>query len=58
VNAAHTERTEEQEILFKSSADVTTTEIRRVKRRREMKKGKKEYRLSGILATLPIIKLY
>jgi hypothetical protein len=57
VNAAHTER-KEQEILFKSSADATATEIRRVKRRKEMKGGKKEHRLSGILAALPIIKLY
>jgi hypothetical protein len=41
VNAAHTERKEEQEILFKSSADATATEIRRVKRRKEMKGEKK-----------------
>ena len=32
MNAAHTESKEAQEILFKSSADATATEIRRVKR--------------------------
>jgi hypothetical protein len=39
VNAAHTERKEEQEILFKSAADATATEIRRVKRRKRDESG-------------------
>jgi hypothetical protein len=37
VNAAHTERTEGCEILLKTSADVTSAEIRRRKRRTVMK---------------------
>jgi hypothetical protein len=44
VNAAHTERAEEQEILFKSSADATATEIRRVKSRKEMNTKTKKRR--------------
>jgi hypothetical protein len=42
VKAAHTERSEEQEILFKSSADGTATEIRRVKSRKEMRRKTKK----------------
>jgi hypothetical protein len=34
VNTAHTESKKAQEILFKSSADATATEIRRVRRRK------------------------
>lgn len=36
MNAAHTESKEAQEILFKSSAEATAKEIRRVKRGKKM----------------------
>jgi hypothetical protein len=53
VNAAHTERTEEQEILFKSSADATATEIRRVKTK--TKRGDRQTdRLASILVSLSL----
>jgi len=58
VNAAHTESKEAQEILFKSSAEATAKEIRRVKRGRRCGGKGGEYRLPSILATLSIIKLY
>lgn len=39
MNAAHTESKEAQEILFKSSAEATAKEIRRVKRGKRSGEG-------------------